>query len=89
MSCSVATTSTAPLVAEADKMYALAMKEYRLGFPGQPNADRHMKKAWDMFKKAQAKYESAYKIEPSSAIEDKIALCQREIYSCQKQFKMK
>lgn len=85
----VTSSRAQPIVREADEIYALAMKEYRLGFPGQPNADRHTKKAWDMFKKAQALYEKAYAIEPSGSIEDKIALCQREIYSCQKQFKIR
>lgn len=73
---------------EADVIYAQAMKEYRQSFPGQPNADKHLKIAYGLFVKAQEKYEAAFKIDPSDAIDTKVAKCQREIYSCQKQMKI-
>lgn len=76
------------ILTNADARYAEAMKEYRMGFPGQPDADKHTRAAWEVFKAAQALYEKAYELENSPAIEEKISFCQREIYSCQKQFKI-
>ncbi len=73
---------------EGDRLYALAMKEFRLSFPGQPKADSHLRPAWNGFLAAQKQYQKAYELDPKMSIEDKIAICQREIYTCQKQMKI-
>ena len=73
---------------EGDRLYALAMKEFRLSFPGQPKADSHLRPAWDGFLAAQEQYQKAYALDPKMSIEDKIAISQREIYTCQKQMKI-
>ncbi len=81
--------SARTLLKEGDRLYALAMKEYRMSFPDQPDYYKHLRPAWDLFKKAQVKYEAAYAADSRPSIEDKIAICQREIYSCQKQMKIR
>ncbi len=77
--------ANAPAVAEGNRFFEDAMKEYVQGQPGKPQSNQHLKRSVELFDKAVEVYSKTLESDPgNTALENRLTDCQRYGYHARK-----